>query len=360
VVGYPADTFCLIIKQHFSNARVTTFSFDYPVYYNLHDKCRETGYPEEDLIFGPYYTPLNGLHDLAIVFLPKSRALVELTLTMISSALNREGQLLLVGENKAGIRAYRETIENIIGPIISSTAGRHCVLYNARVSHPETIIGQITNESCTTPSADYSSPVEGERQHFSRAPTALDKWLITYPLSVRGVTLRIASLPGVFSHGHIDVGTRFLIESLDLSSASRLLDFGCGAGVIGAFVNIFKSDCLVEMVDSNALALEAARRTMKINNLPDHYIYPSDIFSGVHGKYTQIVSNPPFHRGVETDYHVVEAFIRGAADHLDRGGSLWIVANRFLKYPALIAKHFGQCRLVAENRQFRVYAATNN
>jgi 16S rRNA (guanine1207-N2)-methyltransferase len=44
------------------------------------------------------------------------------------------------------------------------------------------------------------------------------------------------SLPGVFSHGRLDRGTELLLEHLDKLPSGHLLDFGCGAGVLGAAV----------------------------------------------------------------------------------------------------------------------------
>jgi 16S rRNA (guanine1207-N2)-methyltransferase len=353
VVGYPIDTFCQIIRSKLTkqsvNARISTFSFDYPVYHALHNKFIEAGYLEEDLHFGSFYTQGYGKHDMAIVYLPKSRALVEYTLTMVANALSESSKMLLVGENKAGIRSFRETIENIVGPINSMNAARHCVLYNASISHSNKLNEQKISDNRST------SPVENPAIiHLS---SKFNSWITIYPLAVRGVSISIASLPGVFSHGHLDDGTRLLMESMDISSATHLLDFGCGAGVIGAFVKKTKRDCLVEMVDSNALALEATRWTMKINYLSEQGIYPSDIFSDVQGKFSHIISNPPFHRGVETDYHTVQTLITGAVDHLETGGSLWIVTNRFMKYPKILADHFGNYRVVAEDQKYCVYTA---
>jgi 16S rRNA (guanine1207-N2)-methyltransferase len=177
---------------------------------------------------------------------------------------------------------------------------------------------------------------------------------LTYQARFQGRELAVISFPGVFSHGKLDGGTRLLLDSLEVPPGARVLDFGCGSGVIGAAAQILQPDSVVELVDSNAIALEASRRTMLVNNLVAD-IRPTDIFSGVEKIYTLILSNPPFHSGVQTDYRMVERFLAEAANHLDRGGRLRIVANRFLKYPPLIEKHVGKCKIVAEDRSYRVY-----
>lgn len=54
-----------------------------------------------------------------------------------------------------------------------------------------------------------------------------------------------------------------------------------------------------------------------------------------------IISNPPFHDGLQTSFHAAEMLIRGATGHLHVGGKLRIVANSFLPYPALLDAAFG-------------------
>ena len=70
-----------------------------------------------------------------------------------------------------------------------------------------------------------------------------------------------------------------------------------------------------------------------------------------------IVSNPPFHDGIATDYRFVEKFIAEAKWFLKPGGRLRIVANAHLKYVPAIEGAFGNCRIVAENARFRIYEA---
>ena len=156
-------------------------------------------------------------------------------------------------------------------------------------------------------------------------PFHLDDWVTTYSLAVRQQALQVISLPGVFSYGRLDEGTQLLLETLETPPSARVLDFGCGAGLIGATIKQTWPSSKVDMVDTNALALEAAHRTMSANHLPIDIIKPSDVFSDVQGTYTQIVSNPPFHTGVKTDYRIVMTFLQEAAHHLEKGGTLRIV-----------------------------------
>ena len=70
-----------------------------------------------------------------------------------------------------------------------------------------------------------------------------------------------------------------------------------------------------------------------------------------------IVSNPPFHQGIHTHYDTSEVLCQTAKLHLKNNGELWIVANRFLNYPTLIAQSFTQCMVKADQQGFKVLYA---
>ena len=54
-----------------------------------------------------------------------------------------------------------------------------------------------------------------------------------------------------------------------------------------------------------------------------------------------IISNPPFHDGMQTSLDAAQTLIRGAVRHLNSGGELRIVANAFLPYPDVLDETFG-------------------
>ncbi|MCX6045804.1 MAG: class I SAM-dependent methyltransferase [Chloroflexi bacterium] len=324
VVNYPPDNFVLALHQQWPAARMTAFNYDYAPHLYLQSVFGHANLPIDNIRFGAVYNAPAERYDVAILFLPKSRALIQMSLQMVAAALRPGAQVWLVGENNAGIRSSSTLLEQQMGAVRTVDAARHCLLLQAMA--PDQPVAFV-----------------------------LDEWSTTYPIQIGQQTLTVASLPGVFSNGQLDEGTQLLLETLDEPPTGRILDFGCGAGVIGASMKQKWPANIVEMVDANALALEATRRTMVANHLPIDLIKPSNVFSDVQGAYTQIISNPPFHTGVKTDYRVVTDFLQKAAQHLAPGGSLRIVANSFLKYQPLIEAHVGNCRVVAENRSYRIY-----
>ncbi|MCO7244750.1 methyltransferase [Halomonas sp. Mc5H-6] len=174
--------------------------------------------------------------------------------------------------------------------------------------------------------------------------------------------LTLISHPGVFGHGKVDEGTRLLLDVLDgelpsrpLSAPLRVLDMGCGDGIISAW--LAHRGHQVTAVDVSAFAVESTLRTLRVNGLEGR-VLQSDVFSALQGeRFDLIVSNPPFHQERDVSYGPSQRLIRQAPAHLTSGGRLMLVANAFLPYPDLLQSAFEQFQTLADNRRFRVYRA---
>jgi 16S rRNA (guanine1207-N2)-methyltransferase len=261
----------------------------------------------------------------ALVFHPKEKALTDFLLFMARARLAAGGSLWLVGENKGGIRATEKRLKEAGIAVEKLDSARHCQLV------------RVTPKSTGT-------------------AFALEDWLEVIALEIGDRTLAVASLPGVFSAGRLDEGSSSLLETLTAPITGRVLDMGCGAGIIGATLKARNPGLDVEMVDSDAMAVAASEWTLRENDLKAR-VYASDGFSDVKGTFDWIISNPPFHAGVATDYRFTEKFITDAKWFLKSGGRLRIVANAHLTYEPLIHAAFGNCRTVTESTRFCVYEA---
>lgn len=261
--------------------------------------------------------------DAAVLFLPKSRELTDYLLQALAARLSGR-MLYLVGEKRAGIeRAARQLGE--FGHLRKLDSARHCQLWQIRVEN---------------------APL----------PPSLDELAQRFSLDLADGPLQVVSLPGVFSHGRLDRGSALLLEHLDGLPTGRVLDFGCGAGIIGAALKRRYPQSELVLLDVDAFALESSRLTLAANGLAAEVI-AGDGIDAAPGELAAIISNPPFHQGVHTHYQASETLLQRAADHLRPGGELRLVANAFLRYPPLIEAHMGRCETLAAADGFRVYRA---
>jgi len=275
----------------------------------------------ERCLFG--VTPPPQPFDAAVLFLPKSRELSDYLLRALASRL-ADKPLYLVGEKRGGIERAARQLEAFGTPRKLDSA-RHCQLWQLTVRD-----------------APDAPVLEDLAQRFT--------------LDLPDGPLEIVSLPGVFSHGRLDRGSALLLTQLDDVPRGRVLDFGCGAGVLGSALKRRYPESELVLLDVDAFAVQSSRMTLAANQLQAEVI-AADGIDGAPTGLAAIVSNPPFHQGVHTDYQASETLFQRAASHLVPNGELRLVANAFLKYPALIEAALGPCQTLSEADGFRIYRA---
>ncbi|SDF26062.1 class I SAM-dependent methyltransferase [Phytopseudomonas seleniipraecipitans] len=270
-------------------------------------------------------TPPQAPFDSAVLFLPKSRELTSYLLDAVAARLPG-GVIYLVGEKRAGVERAAKQMAAFGTPRKLDSA-RHCQLWQVRVEQ-----------------APDTPELSSLAQHYS--------------LQLADGPLNVVTLPGVFSHGRLDVGSALLLDYLDKLPGGHLLDFGCGAGVLGAVLKRRYPDSRVTLLDVDAFAVASSRLTLAANGLQAEVI-SGDGIAAAPAELSAILSNPPFHQGVHTHYQASEDLLRQAAKHLRKGGQIRLVANRFLKYPPLIEQHIGACHTLADAKGFRIYKAVS-
>ena len=129
---------------------------------------------------------------------------------------------------------------------------------------------------------------------------------------------------GVFSKEHFDYGSRLLIENfIKEDKAGRVLDLGCGYGVIGIVLSANKK-IFIDMVDVNLRAIELTKENLKLNKVENASCFESDIYSNIVEKYNYIITNPPIRAGKE----IIRKFLFGASEYLVENGELWFVMRK--------------------------------
>ncbi|PID44730.1 MAG: 16S rRNA methyltransferase [Proteobacteria bacterium] len=274
--------------------------------------------------------------DTVLVIMPKSKPELRFQLAWIRANVQPGGNVYLVGAKKEGIASGAKLLDELGGQPTKIDVARHCQLWQVEALDP----------------VDSFYPGD---------------WETTWSFSLPGAgDIKVCSLPGVFSHSSLDKGTACLLETLepffdDLVKRRKplkgeWLDFACGAGVIAAYLLKRFPELTVTCVDNSAVAIHCAKRTFEMNGLSARFIV-SDGLAEVSGRYHGIVTNPPFHSGVKTDYSVTESFIADISLHLKRKGQLFMVANSFLRYPQMIREVFPAYKRLAADNRFAVHYA---
>lgn len=157
---------------------------------------------------------------------------------------------------------------------------------------------------------------------------------------------------GVFSKDAVDFGSRVFLETLAKETlGEKILDVGCGYGVLGITLkNLFPSSSIT-MVDINPRAVELACLNAA-NNKTEVNAFVSNIYENVDScDFTDIVTNPPIRAGKEVIYKIFEE----AYDHLADGGHLYVVIRKqqgALSAQKKICSIFGNCEIINKEKGY--------
>lgn len=192
--------------------------------------------------------------------------------------------------------------------------------------------------------------------YYSERPSSLPK-LGLIRCRLRGIDLEFLTASGVFSYKSIDKGTRLLVESMILPESGRLLDLGCGYGVIGIVAARLNPSLEVWLTDVNERAVLLADENVKRNRARNARVLRGFLYEELEGiLFDAILTNPPVSAGLRVMEHLVE----GSLDHLRPGGSLQIVVrtNKGGRQVArLLEDHFGGFEVIARRGGYRVLKA---
>lgn len=140
----------------------------------------------------------------------------------------------------------------------------------------------------------------------------------------QGRLIKAISRPGVFSHRSLDGGARSLLKSLSIEPGFRVLDMGCGSGVVGIAAALRAPGVSVLAVDSNARALQCTELGAAANGLTSVKTRLSaDGDCGESRTCDVCVGNPPYY----SDHRIAELFLQAAQQALKAKGQVLIVTK---------------------------------
>ncbi|MEU8766797.1 methyltransferase [Streptomyces griseus] len=270
--------------------------------------------------------------DVLLVRVPKSLAFLEDQLHRLAPAVHSGTVVIGTGMVKEIHTSTLKIFERIIGPTRTSLAVRKARLI-----------------FCTPDPA------------LPRTPSP---WPYRYELPadvgpVAGLTA--VNHAGIFCAERLDIGTRFFLKHLPTRSGEvRVVDLGCGNGVLGLSAAVANPDAHLTFVDESYGAVASAEETFRAGapaGAKADFLVSDGLADLDPGSVDLVLNNPPFHSHLATTDATARTMFAGAKTALRQGGELWVVGNRHLSYHTHLRRIFGNCTTVAGDPKFVVLRA---
>lgn len=178
--------------------------------------------------------------------------------------------------------------------------------------------------------------------------------------NIKGIELTFETSKEVFSPSGIDAGTLAMLSKVDFKKGDKVLDLGCGYGVVGILASKFVGQDKVVMCDISEEAVKLSQKNAITNHAEGIEIRKSNGLDEItESEFTMILSNPPYH----VDFAVPKNFIENGYKKLAVGGKMYMVTKRKNWYKNKLNAIFGGVRVyeiddyfvfVAEKRGFQV------
>ncbi|MEV7139129.1 methyltransferase [Streptomyces tauricus] len=273
--------------------------------------------------------------DVLLVRVPKSLALLEDQLLRLAPSVHEGTVVVGTGMVKEIHTSTLKLFERILGPTRTSLAEKKARLI-------------------------FCTPNPG-------IVRSANPWPLSYTLPdgigpVSGRT--VVNEAGVFCAERLDIGTRFFLQHLPYGRrAGRVVDLGCGNGVVGTAAALAQPQTEVLFVDESYQAVASAEATYRVNtdDTAGHGKAEFRVDDGLNGvpedSVDLVLTNPPFHSHQATTDATAWRMFVGARRALRPGGELWVVGNRHLGYHVKLRRLFGNSELIASDAKFVVLKA---
>ncbi|MEV7785337.1 methyltransferase [Streptomyces sp. NPDC088106] len=269
--------------------------------------------------------------DVLLVRVPKSLALLEDQLLRLAPAVHAETVVVGTGMVKEIHTSTLHLFERILGPTRTSLAEKKARLI-----------------LCTPEPVPARPPNPWPHRY-------------TLPEDIGPVSGRtVVNHAGVFCADRLDIGTRFFLKHLPAGrDGGRVVDLGCGNGVVGTAMALADPRAEVLFVDESFQAVASAEATYRANGVPGHAEFRvgdglSDLPAG---SVDLVLNNPPFHSHQATTDATARRMFADAHRALRPGGELWVIGNRHLGYHVRLRRLFGNSEVVASDPKFVVLKA---
>jgi 16S rRNA (guanine1207-N2)-methyltransferase len=196
-------------------------------------------------------------------------------------------------------------------------------------------------------------PKTSNDHYFSANPNSAIIWT-SFTVRARNIEYELKSASGVFAKKKLDTGTKLLLDKSLLPDKGKILDLGCGCGVVGITLAKISPKLEIHLVDVNTRAIKVTRENIKLQKLENVKAFQSDIYSKITDKYDVILLNPPQLAGKE----ICSKMITSGKDHLVLGGNLQIVLRHNkggATMSEIMQNHYGNMQTIAKKSGYRIY-----
>jgi len=146
----------------------------------------------------------------------------------------------------------------------------------------------------------------------------------------------------VFSPQNIDIGTMAMLSQVEFSEGDKVLDVGCGYGIVGVLAAKLVGDSNVTMCDISSDAITLTKKNIELNDVKNIKVIQCNALEKVEDTdFTIILSNPPYH----VDFSVPKAFIEQGYKKLLYGGKMYMVTKRKEWYKNKFISVFGGVKI---------------
>ncbi len=273
---------------------------------------------------------------LVLVLPPRQREEARALLAKACAVVARGGVVVVAVSNDEGAKSREADLKQLAGSV-SVVSKHHCRVF------------------WTAPDAAIDTALLAQWAHGDVA-----RRIASADVPGGGFQTR----PGVFAWDRVDAASAMLAAALPEDLHGRVADFGAGWGYLAlevlarctnlASLDVYEADArALTLAKANLAEASGSERNVALN------FHWKDVVAGVSEHFDAIVCNPPFHalgRGDRPD--IGRAFIDAAAQALNPGGRLWLVANRHLPYEQALADGFAEVAIVAQEGGFKIVQAT--
>ncbi|EAQ4449467.1 23S rRNA (guanine(1835)-N(2))-methyltransferase RlmG [Salmonella enterica] len=290
------------------------------------ENLRHNGIAESSVTFLDSTADYPQAPGVVLIKVPKTLALLEQQLRALRKVVTAQTRIIAGAKARDIHTSTLELFEKVLGPTTTTLAWKKARLINCTFSHPQ----------------------------LADAPQTL-----SWKLEDTGWTIH--NHANVFSRTGLDIGARFFMQHLPENLDGKIVDLGCGNGVIGLSLLAKNPQANVVFVDESPMAVDSSRLNVE-TNLPEAFerceFMINNALSGVEPfRFNAVFCNPPFHQKHALTDNIAWEMFHHARRCLKINGELYIVANRHLDYFHKLKKIFGNCATIATNNKFVILKA---